>query len=166
MAATGLGVSSRRERLYLEVSSTTAGHLPRRRSLPGIGVAAFRSASLFECRAQSERRLLSGQLGRAAGRLQRLAAVYRRGAADAAGAPHGHAAGFSRRRHRQRPVGADRLAVESARLSGAFDDDASGHDASTAEIAALAPAPAAVVGRPRAPPEKTPARHDASHGWI
>ncbi len=50
--------------------------------------------------AQSQRRLFSRRLGRAAGRLQCLAAVRRRGSAGAARASHCHAAGFSGRRHR------------------------------------------------------------------
>ena len=48
----------------MEVASTTAQRPPRSRSLPGIGVAAVRCASLSERRTGPLRRLLPGVVGR------------------------------------------------------------------------------------------------------
>ena len=63
LAAAGLGLSSRRESLYLEVASTTSCHCAGRRSLSRIGVAAVRTASLSESRVWPDRRSVSSRRG-------------------------------------------------------------------------------------------------------
>src|SRR5262249_2757448 len=108
--------------------------------------------------------VLSRHLARAAGRLQRLVAVCGHRPAGAARTPYRHVARLSGRGHRQCPVGDHRVAVEGTRLSRLLCPDAPGPDTSTAEVAAMADAPAAFSGvRPRTPAEELAARDDAPH---
>ena len=94
------------ERLHLEVSSATAAASRlavvrcQTSAWPLFAAHHYLSGNL------RQRRLLPRRLGRPAGRVQRLAAVRRRRAADAPRASHRDAARLSGRRHRQCAVGA------------------------------------------------------------
>ena len=140
-------------------SSTTPRHRPPGLSLPCIGVAAIRTASLSDKSLEPLGGLLPGDVARSAGRVLargcRSSAPGRRPARTS----HRHAARLSGRRHRQRRVGADRVAVERPGLPRRQHDDASGDDPRPAGVAAVANAAGAVArGRPRGTACGTPRR--------
>src|SRR5215831_17888604 len=148
----------------MEVSSTPPGHRPRRRSLPGIGVAAVRSASLSERGFAPVGRLFPGELDGPAGGLQLLAALSGPRPADPPRTSHRYAAGLSRRWHRRRPERLLCKPLARSRLPRDFHHDTSRADPFAPGLASLASDAPALVRR--SGPWRLASRHDSLDGWL